>query len=100
MSDDPIAKTGRIELVTDQTPKNIYGWVGDTRSKFRRDFRLAGVRDNENGRFLVPDMPVIPPGYPDLAPPGIDTSKFKRQKNADLTELKLERFSMLKIRSR
>ena len=37
--DDPIGKTGSIIIETDQAPKNIYGWVGDSRSNFRRDFR-------------------------------------------------------------
>merc|ERR1711935_317072 len=48
--------------------KQIYGWMGDTRSNFRRDFRLAGVRDNENGAFLFPDFPELPEGYPDVNP--------------------------------
>ena len=48
--------------------QQIYGWVGDTRSNFRRDFRLAGVRDNENGAFLFPDFPELPEGYPDVNP--------------------------------
>ena len=91
MSDDPVAKTGRIELVTDQPPKNIYGWIGDNRSRFRRDFRLAGVRNNEEGRYLEPDMPELPPGYPDLPPPGVDISKFKRQDDEELEDVKIPR---------
>ena len=54
--------------------------MGDTRSNFRRDFRVAGVRDNQNGAFLRPDFPELPPGYPDLNPncPGETCSKTKR----------------------
>ena len=52
----------------------------DNRSKTRRDFRIAGVRNNENGRYLEPEMPELPPGYPDKAPElsKKQASKFKR----------------------
>ena len=57
--------------------------MGDTRSKFRRDFRLAGVRNNEKGEFLRPDFPELPEGYPDMNPncpgkPDECTFEFKR----------------------
>ena len=60
--------------------KNIYGWVMDNRSRARRDFRIAGVRNNENGRYLEPEMPELPPGYPDKAPENIKkrATNFKR----------------------
>ena len=29
-----------------EQPVQIYGWVGDTKSKTRRDFRAFGVRNN------------------------------------------------------
>lgn len=57
-----------LSLFLNSGIKQIYGWVGDTRSNFRRDFRLAGVRDNENGAFLRPDFPELPDGYPDMNP--------------------------------
>ena len=63
--DDPISKKGGIELISNTPVKQIYGWVGDTRSDFRRDFRLAGVRNNHKGNFLKPDYPDLPEGYPD-----------------------------------
>ena len=59
--------------------------------RFRRDFRLAGVRNNEEGNYLLPDMPDVPPGYPDLAPEGFDSSKFKRVDTEDLVEPKMDR---------
>ena len=40
-------KTGRIDLTVTDEPIEIYGWVGDTRSKTRKDFRIFGVRNNE-----------------------------------------------------
>jgi hypothetical protein len=42
----------------------IFGWMGDNLSRFRRDFRIAGVRNNEKGNYLLPDMPNEPEGYP------------------------------------
>lgn len=65
--DDPLTKRGGIELITDTPVKQIYGWVGDTRTRFRRDFRLAGVRNNHKGNTLKPDYPELPDGYPDKA---------------------------------
>ena len=72
-------KTGGIELTTETMPKNIYGWVMDNRSRFRRDFRIAGVRDNHKGEYMMPDYPNYPPGYPDKAPVGDKVSKKARQ---------------------
>ena len=45
-------KTGRIELITQTLPKNIYGWVFDNRDNFRRDFRIVGLRGNEKGFYM------------------------------------------------
>ena len=42
----------------------IFGWMGDNLSRFRRDFRIAGVRNNEKGNYILPDMPNEPEGYP------------------------------------
>ena len=75
--DDPEAKTGGIELISNTPVKEIYGWVGDTRNDFRRDFRLVGLVDNDIGYSEMPDYPDLPPGYPDKAPAGIDTSKYR-----------------------
>jgi len=78
--DNPEEKTGGIELYAETPIKQIYGWVGDTRTNFRRDFRVAGVRDNQNGAFLRPEFPDLPPGYPDMNPncPGESCAKTKR----------------------
>ena len=75
---DAEAKTGGIELTTDTMPKNIYGWVMDNRSNFRRDFRIAGIRNNEKGEFIKPDFPDYPPGYPDQTVK--QSKKYKRVK--------------------
>ena len=38
--------------------------------KSLRDFRIAGVVDNEKGAYWKPEYPDYPPGYPDKAPEG------------------------------
>jgi len=75
--DDAEKKTGGIELITNTPVKEIYGWVGDTRNDFRRDFRLVGLEDNHLGYYEMPDYPNEPPGYPDKAPQGVDTSSYR-----------------------
>ena len=35
-----------------------------------RDFRIAGVKDNEMGEYWMPEYPDYPAGYPDKAPSG------------------------------
>ena len=87
--DDPEGKKGGIELITETPVKSIYGWVGDTRSNFRRDFRLAGVRNNQKGNTLKPDYPDLPEGYPDKSP---NKKKFIRQ--LDLDEIEEEEDKM------
>ena len=53
-----------------------------SKTRFRRDFRIAGLKDNEKGfyagcdLFVCPDE--LPPGYPDKAPVGKSVKKFKR----------------------
>ena len=54
---DPEKKTGGIEFWSDTAPKQIYGWVGDTRANLRRDYRLLGYRGNEEGEFWLPEYP-------------------------------------------
>ena len=75
--DDPEKKTGGIELVTNTPVKEIYGWVGDTRNDFRRDYRLIGLQDNHLGYWEMPPYADEPPGYPDKAPAGVDTSSYR-----------------------
>jgi hypothetical protein len=66
LTEDQKSRKGRIDLyVTGQIkPSMIFGWMGDNLSRFRRDFRIAGVRNNEKGNYLLPDMPNEPEGYP------------------------------------
>ena len=45
---DPEKRTGRIDITCSEEPIEIYGWVGDTRSKTRKDWRIFGVRNNED----------------------------------------------------
>ena len=45
-SSDPLKKNGGIEIITSEAPIQIYGWVGDTPSKIRKDFRSIGHRNN------------------------------------------------------
>ena len=66
--DDPEKKTGGITLTTDTPVKQIYGWVGDTRNQFRRDYRLLGLKGNHLGDYWTPEMPQLPDGYPGKAP--------------------------------
>ena len=56
---DPEKKTGGIEFWSDTAPKQIYGWVGDTRADYRRDYRLLGLRGNEEGEYWIPDFPEV-----------------------------------------
>ena len=88
--DDPASKTGGIELVSNTPVKEIYAWVGDTRNDFRRDYRLVGLPDNHLGYWEKPEYPIEPPGYPDKAPVGSDTSKY-RVKDKDDGRLKLSK---------
>ena len=62
-SRDPVRKTGKIVLTVTEEPVEIYGWVGDTRSKTRKDFRIFGVRNNEE--WTDPDNNLHLP-YPGL----------------------------------
>ena len=41
---DAEAKTGGIEILTSEAPAKIYGLIGDSQSKVRRDFRIIGAR--------------------------------------------------------
>ena len=75
---DAEGKTGGIELTTETFPKNIYGWVMDNRNNARWDFRIVGVRGNEEGVSLHPEYAELPEGYPDKAPSDEYAKKFKR----------------------
>ena len=81
--DDKANKRGGIEITTSEMPKKIFGWIGimtsfnlehdldlsgDNQTKFKKDFRLAGIRNNDKGNYTIPEMPEYPPGYPDKAP--------------------------------
>jgi len=72
LTEDQESRKGRIDLyVTGQIkPSMIFGWMGDNLSRFRRDFRIAGVRNNEKGNYILPDMPNEPEGYPGPCPEG------------------------------
>ena len=81
--DDPEKKTGGITLTTDTPPKQIYGWVGDTRNNFRRDYRLIGLRGNDEGAYWEPAYPELPDGYPGKAPSGRMNPFKKRVLDSD-----------------
>ncbi|CBY21725.1 unnamed protein product [Oikopleura dioica] len=92
--DDPVAKNGGIELTFETFPKNVYGWVMDSKTRFRRDFRIVGLRDNDKGfyagceMFDCPDE--LPPGYPDKAPVGKSVKKYKRVPDSKKTHMQFE----------
>ena len=47
-------------------------------------YTLAGVRDNEHGNYLLPDMPDYPEGYPRQN--GFKSKKKQSERNKNLEE--------------
>ena len=62
---DAVRRTGRIEITCSEEPIEIYGWVGDTPSKTRKDFRIFGVRNNEDWTDPDKNFHLPYPDYPD-----------------------------------
>ena len=62
---DAVKRTGRIEVTCSEEPIEIYGWVADTRSKTRKDFRIFGTRNNEDWTDPEQNFHLPYPEYPD-----------------------------------
>lgn len=81
--------------------KVLYYWyiaklwkARNSKTRFRRDFRIVGLRDNDKGfyagceMFDCPDE--LPPGYPDKAPVGKSVKKYKRVPDRKKTHMQFE----------
>ena len=62
--------------MTSETPVKIYGLIGDSQSKVRRDFRIVGARNNT--QWTSPDQNVhLPlPNHPDQPQQVITTDEL------------------------
>jgi len=82
---DPLTKTGGIEVELSEQPVEIYGWVGDTPSDKRRDFRIVGVRNNTEWTDPEYNLHLPLPEYPDQSS-AKQSSSADESSNRDLVD--------------
>ena len=62
---DPAGESGGIEIQTSEPPVKIFGLIGDSQSKLRRDFRIVGARNNTQWTDQDQNLKLPIPNHPD-----------------------------------